>query len=127
MSFTFQGQTFDTVADARWLAAKLAAGYSLGDKGCDWLIERREFDGMDVAEWIAECGAVLVYTDDRWECLAGHEHVSMQAREREGWDYAEDAYDAAVITQGGRAAVPMGPGTYIDPAEVEQARRAIFG
>lgn len=123
MSFTFRGQTFQTVFAAR----KVVEGWTLSDTGCTWMVEHREFDGYDLAEWIANCDAELVYSDRGWLCAAGHEHVTAEVRDAEGWDYAQDAYDSAVITQAGRQAVPMGPTTHLDFVEAEHARRAIFG
>lgn len=132
--FTAEGQRFTTVAIARlvliegWTHVPAAAD---GQGGCTWMVDRSGWcDGGDdwPAEWverITECGAELAYTDDRWVCAAGHEHVSAEAREREGWDYAEDAYDAAVISAGMREYRPMGPGTFIDQNEVAHVMREL--
>jgi hypothetical protein len=137
MSFTSNGQTFETVAIARrvlvdgWThvpaAAPDADGRLVG--GCTWMVEycpepivcdeTGEVDFWDDPQLpIRDCGAEVAYNDDRWECAAGHEHTSAEARDREGWDYAADAYDAAVIGRGGKLVVPAGPTTYIDPYEV---------
>ena len=134
--FTAHGQQFATVAIARlvillgWTHVPAAVD---GRGGCTWTVEHAGFVGGDDGdgwpaewmEWRADCGAELAYNDDRWVCAVGHEHVSAEARERVGWDYAEDAYDAAVITLGGREARPMGPGTFIDQREVAHAMAAL--
>lgn len=126
--FTAAGRQFTTVDIARlvilfgWThvpaAAPDANGRLVG--GCNWMVEyvpepiyNPDTDDMefydDPTPLIRDCGAEVAYDDDRWRCAAGHEHVSAEARDREGWDYAEDAYDAAVIAEGGRLPVPMGP------------------
>lgn len=134
--FTVNGQRFETVTIARlvilagWTHIAGAAPDQWGNivGGCNWLVERTfVFEGDDdypteVETRVVDCGAEAAYTDDRWVCAAGHEHVSMEAQEREGWAYAEDDYDAAVIARGGRTPVPMGPNTHID----EQAAARIM-
>lgn len=126
--FTINGQAFETVAIARlvvqrgWTHVPAAAPDADGNVvgGCNWAVERTfVFEGDD--DWptevdtrIVDCGAEVAYDDHHWVCAAGHEHTSMEAQEREGWAYAEDEYDAAVIAKGGRTPVPMGPNTHID-------------
>jgi hypothetical protein len=125
MAFTFQGQRFESVALARlvmalgWVAGSWEAGT------CSWMVEQTRWVGDDEYGYepvvkIVDCGAPAVFGSDRWACAAGHEHVSMEAREAEGWDYAEDAYAAACIMRGGREARPAGPNIVIDPGEVAQ-------
>lgn len=41
-------------------------------------------------EMTRECGAPMHFTDRGWHCDAGHEHVNMESRHREGWDYFDD-------------------------------------
>lgn len=121
MSFTCAGRRFDSVAIARkvvvdgWEHVPAAID---GTGGCRWLIRDvyRDADGWP-EEQIVDCGAEVAVGDDGWICAAGHEHVSMEAQERLGIAYAEDAYDAAVIARGGRTPVPMGPETAIDERE----------
>jgi hypothetical protein len=122
MSFTFRGQTFQTVFAAR----KVAEGWTLVDVPCGWLVEHREFDGYDVAEWVADCGAELVESARGWACAAGHEHTFAEVRDREGWDYAQDGYDVAVLAHGGKEARPMGPTTHLDPVEAAHAYSTLF-
>lgn len=134
--FTINGQQFTTVAIARlvvlagWTHVAAAAPDEFGNPGrggCNWLVEYipepctdpetgEDCYYDDPSPMIVECGAEVAYTDERWQCAAGHEHVSAEARDREGWDYAEDDYDAAVIAKGGRQPVPMGPNTHLDTA-----------
>jgi len=68
---------------------------------------------------VMECPGLRWVTERGSECEYGHEHTDQETRQREGWDYAEDAFDAAVIGRGGRDYRPMGPGTFIDPSEVD--------
>lgn len=126
--FRFAGQTFETVAVARLFSTLTALAPELGR--CSWMVERVIYIGDDEEGYeqdvrIEECGAEAVFHNNGFHCTAGHEHTSMEARERAGWDYAEDAYDAAVITKGGREFRPMGPGTFIDPHEVAHVMAAI--
>ncbi len=136
--FTCANRQFASVAIARrvlldgWdhvpAAAPDADGRLTG--GCTWAVERTtwvddpEF-GPEPWTRIEDCGAEVAHTDDRWECAAGHAHVSAEARDREGWDYAEDAYDAAVIASGGRTPVPATPGATWTPTEVAQLAGAL--
>ena len=127
MSFTVNGQRFETVTIARLVILLGWTHVPAGDRGaCSWLIEDhyRDADGWPEVQ-VVECGAEIAYSDDQWVCAAGHEHTSMEARERAGWDYAADAYDAAVISRGGRTPVPAGPNTYIDPTEVAHVLAAL--
>ena len=78
---------------------------------CTWLVERLvggyyvEYDGQD--DWVEaytsveDCGAEAIYTDRGFECAAGHSHVSMYARQAEGWDYAEDEIEAGRMARAG--------------------------
>lgn len=86
---------------------------------CTWLVERPYDDGTT---WIGDCGALswLTHDGDGFECEVGHSHVGEETRLREGWEYAEDEFDAAVILRGGRMPVPMGPNTIIDQAHAAQ-------
>lgn len=65
----------------------------------------------DYVEVITEDGrGVRSCTAARWgtvrgsECEDGHAYVDMEARMREGWEYAEDTEDAKNIERGGREA-----------------------
>jgi len=123
--FTYRGQTLAYVSDARDFEKALALpGAALST--CTWWVERVAFDFDDLPMAVTEdCGAPSVEHDDGFVCLAGHEHTSMEAAWRQGFGYAEDAYDAAVITAGGRDVRPMGARTHIDPAEVAHVRAGL--
>lgn len=85
-------------------AATVQACYAGERVPCGWLVEypgtyvEVEMDGEHFSDWIEggvkECGAHVTFTDRGWSCEAGHEHVSMEARHAEGWEYAE-CYDEA--------------------------------
>ncbi len=128
--FTAAGRQFTTVDIARlvillgWTHVPAAAPDAHGNTvgGCTWMVnyipepmyceETGDVDYYDdPTPLVRDCGAESAYSDDRFRCAAGHEHVSAETRDREGWDYAEDAYDAAVIAKGGRLPVPMGAGS----------------
>lgn len=49
----------------------------------------------------ADCGAHVTFTERGWSCEAGHEHVSMEARHAEGWEYAEDYGEAMNLAHAG--------------------------
>jgi hypothetical protein len=134
--FTAHGHRFETVTIARlvlllgWThvpaAAPDADGRVVG--GCTWTVVRGGWiGGGDEDDWapeyverVEDCGTEVAYDEHHWVCAAGHENTSAEARQAEGWDYAEDAYDAAVIAKGGRTPVPMGPATYWDDREAAQ-------
>lgn len=128
--FTCNGQQFESVAIARMVAT---LGWMLSPTRCGWMItfvpevtydpETGEACFWDDPELpIRECGAELAENaDGSWACGAGHEHTAMATRWGQGWDYAEDGYDAAVLGLAGREARPMGPTTFIDPAETAAA------
>lgn len=67
---------------------------------CGWLVERyvgwvdEETGQADGSTMTVECGAECIVDERGYRCDAGHEHVTMQARAAEGWDYAEE-YDEA--------------------------------
>lgn len=133
MAFTYSGQSFETV----WAARQVAAGAELSPSRCNWLVERVPEvtygpDGEDYY-WddpqipIVDCGAEVVETHRGWFCSAGHEHVSLEVQDREGWAYAMDAYDVAVISRGGKLAVPGAPSVAFDYAEVAAVSQAVFG
>jgi hypothetical protein len=63
---------------------------------CGWLMEARYSDG---SRYSLPCEAPTRFTDDRgsFECAAGHSHVPAQVRWEQGWDYAEDAEEAAYL------------------------------
>jgi hypothetical protein len=54
-------------------------------------------------EGVAECGAPSRMREDGtgYDCEAGHEHTFAEARQRAGWDYAEDADEARQLMKYG--------------------------
>jgi hypothetical protein len=77
---------------------------------CSWL-EDRGYD-EDGGKVILECGAGGYETPRGWECEAGHEHVTLEAQEREGWRYAEDRYEAGNFLRAGFDVVGMDGGSF---------------
>ncbi len=66
---------------------------------CPWLVQRGwDEDGQQV---IAECGAAAWEHPRGFACEAGHEHIDAQTRAAEGWEYAEDAGEAANLVKAG--------------------------
>lgn len=74
---------------------------------CHWMVERYigwvdEETGYGEGEMhIVDCGAEAIATERGWTCDDGHEHVTMQARHDEGWDYAECADEAQAMVMAG--------------------------
>lgn len=61
---------------------------------CTWLVE---VPGDESTEWrprIVECGSSSWSDERATQCEAGHEHVELQHRLAEGWDYASDEDEA---------------------------------
>jgi hypothetical protein len=52
---------------------------------------------------VVECDAIATIRADGsgFDCTAGHEHTNAQARWEQGWDYAEDAMEAAYLAKYG--------------------------
>jgi hypothetical protein len=93
---------------------------------CSWVIR----DGWteDGERHLRDCGELAwERADGGWKCEAGHEYTPSEVRAREGWDYAGDAYDAAVLREGGKEWRSAGPTTHIEGSEIERARREVFG
>lgn len=75
---------------------------------CGWQIQvGLDEDGGAV---IDECGAAAWDTERGWKCDAGHEHVTAEARWREGWDYAADPGEAMLLARAGVQPVAMDGG-----------------
>jgi hypothetical protein len=73
---------------------------------CSWLLEGRYDDG---SVFTYECRAPTRYTDERdsYACTRGHDHTPAEVRVEQGWDYAEDAQEAAQLARAGVRPVPM--------------------
>jgi hypothetical protein len=70
---------------------------------CAWAVEYA-FEGEP---YVRDCGATAWEDERGWECEAGHAHVFPAAREREGWEYAEDEQEAGLLARAGVGAVAM--------------------
>ena len=72
---------------------------------CSWLMEGRDEDGVTYYD----CGARTRFRADGtgYDCDLGHEHTYAEAREAQGWDYAEDAEEAKRLARVGVAAREM--------------------
>lgn len=120
MSFTYKGQTFETV----WAARKVFEGFELAPVPCSWAVEYipAPIENPETGEvefyddpWplVRDCGAEVVFYERGWACAAGHSHVYAEVRDREGWDYAEDEGDVRTLAAAGKVAVPMGSRTFL--------------
>jgi hypothetical protein len=90
-----------------------------GDTGrCNWLEWERDRYGIfrdeDGTPITRECGAFAWFDERGSYCEAGHEHISEEARHREGWTYAEDVDEAVALAKAGVYPVAM-DGTGILP------------
>lgn len=79
---------------------------------CTWAMEVPTEDGPVVRECYDVTGAMAWETDRGWECESGHEHVRDDVRQREGWEYCEDRWDAENVMRGGRLPVAMNGGSF---------------
>jgi hypothetical protein len=101
-------------------AVEMVKACHAGDtiRPCSDLVEIWTEDGPQVVE----CGEDAAFHHGAggsgFRCTAGHAWVDMATRNREGWEYADDDHDAAVILAGGRDYRPGGPHTVIDPTQV---------
>lgn len=74
---------------------------------CHWATEKwigwtdEETGESDGDMQIRDCGAEAIATERGWTCAAGHEHVTMQARHDEGWDYAQEYGEAMDLALAG--------------------------
>lgn len=68
---------------------------------CHWAVKRYVGDPDEPWLTTVDCGADAIATERGWTCNAGHEHVTMETRLDEGWDYAEDADEAMDMARAG--------------------------
>ncbi len=75
---------------------------------CTWLLEGRYDDG---SAFTYECGLPSRFTPQHGEgsyaCDGGHDHVPAEVREAQGWDYAADEDEAALLARAGVRPVQM--------------------
>src|SRR6266851_6293660 len=83
---------------------------------CSWLSQ----DGWteDGEPFIAECLAPVFFTADGYECLAGHDFVTPEARREQGWDYAADEGEAALLAKYGVEPRHMSGHVWVEPLPV---------
>ncbi|MGP3953472.1 hypothetical protein [Streptomyces sp. 7N604] len=74
------------------------------DEACDWLVEDYDEDGPTTRD----CGARVHHTDTGWCCERGHSHTYAEHRHAQGWDYCDDAIEAARLAQVGVIGVRPG-------------------
>lgn len=77
---------------------------------CTWLLEGRYDDG---STYTFECGAPTreVNSLGCYACDHGHDYVPAEVRAAQGWDYAADEGEAALLRQHGVQAVAMNGGS----------------
>ncbi|KFG71509.1 hypothetical protein [Streptomyces mutabilis] len=64
---------------------------------CSDLVQGYDEDGPTAFE----CGAPLRHTDSGYSCARGHSYTYAAVRAAEGWDYASDAVEAALLGHAG--------------------------
>lgn len=79
---------------------------------CTWAMEVPTEDGPVVRECYDVTGAMGWENPRGWECESGHEHVSMEVRHAEGWEYCEDDGDVKRVAAAGLVPVGMDGGSY---------------
>lgn len=67
------------------------------DETCSDLVAGYDEDGPTAYE----CGAPLHHTASGYHCDKGHSYTYSAVRHAEGWDYADDATEAALLAQAG--------------------------
>ena len=74
---------------------------------CHWAVEKwigwvdEETGEADGDMQIVDCGADAIATERGWTCTAGHEHVNIDTRMAEGWDYAQEYGEAMDLARAG--------------------------
>jgi hypothetical protein len=96
---------------------------------CGWLVERYQGwvdeETGEGESWLVtvDCGAECIYDERGYRCAAGHEHVNMETRHREQWDYAEDAGEAMNLMRAGVQPFTMDGHIATSPADFAWAGR----
>lgn len=109
--------------------AAVAACHAGAEVGpCGWLVERIHVnydpeggggEGWTVTE---DCGAEAIFDARGYRCAAGHEHVTMEARNAEGWDYAEEYGEARDLAMAGVEPRTMSGHVVTGPQDFEETR-----
>jgi len=119
--------THASLAEVRQCAAEHHSGKRCAPWKCSWLVERpfcRQPEcGMceDGGHPPTECGAwsrQLFNAAGReigYECTVGHDHIDAQARMEEGWDYAADPGEAALLAKYGTEPRHMDGHVWVEP------------
>lgn len=92
-----------------------------------WITDPETGEVFDVEAGIRECGAEAVATDRGYTCTAGHEHINMQTRHAEGWDYAEDADEALGLMKAGVQPFTMDGHIATSPADFAPSTYTLAG
>lgn len=106
--------------------ATVKACYAGEREACGWIVAGFESwvdeETGEGESWPVEkpCGAHVTFTERGWSCEAGHEHVSMQARAAEGWDYAEEYGEAMSMAMAGVEPVTMSGHVVLGPESFAQ-------
>lgn len=83
---------------------------------CHWAVEK--FVGSPDERWlqVVDCGADAIATERGWTCAAGHEHVNIETRHAERWDYVEDFGEAMNLARAGVEPLTMSGHLVTGPA-----------
>jgi hypothetical protein len=115
---------------ACYVAAGLVEGWFL----CTWMVRHSERctdrgiytdDGEfimcgaceDGGYQVEDCGAPARLLEDGtgFECMAGHSHIDAEARQAQGWEYAEDRYEAKRLVMAGVEPRTMDGKIWVEP------------
>lgn len=90
--------TFSSFRDAKLAVLFVQEALELGREvfACRWVLEDVGFEGE---RHTFACGRPASADARGWVCTGGHEHVTAEARQAEGWDYF-DADEIAAFRSG---------------------------
>lgn len=100
---------------------------------CHWTVERYvgwtdDETGYSEGEMrFEDCGADAIATERGWTCAAGHEHVSIEARHNEDWEYAEDYDEARNLALAGVEPLTMSGHLVLGPQSFAPSTYALAG
>lgn len=92
--------------------ATVRACYAGEREPCGWVVPQGYNEDGPV---FGPCGAHVEFSARGWECEAGHEYVSMEARHAEGWEYAEEYGEARAMAMAGVEPVTMSGHVVLGP------------